>query len=292
MLSNKQKEFGYTKLNECAIKYKIDKRTAAKILNDLNQLKTLWNWINMDEFLNEYLGKNKTNFKEESMEETNDVVEETSEENKDQVCPAFLEGKKIFFFDTETSGFIKKKLPSNHPEQAWCIQIGALLTDSFGEVLETLNLLIQPEGRYMHPKALETHGIELDYAQENGIAEVEAAELFGIMLRKADLIVCHNYSFDWAHIVAVWERNLNDLSDESRSAFYMDIPYICTMKDKKVNAFCGLKNKAGRPKWPKLDELHNKLFEYSFDEQHDAMADVSATKKCFFGLVNQEIITG
>jgi len=231
------------------------------------------------------------------MEEAKDVIVESM--TSPEVEPVtnvvedkdLLVGKKIFFFDTETSGFINKKLPSNHVDQAWCIQIGGLLTNGLGEEIDRLNILIQPDGRSMHPMALATHGIELAYAQENGLPEVEATNLFGIILRQADLIICHNHDFDWNHVVAMWERNLNNLSDEARSAFYMDIPFICTMKHKEVNKFCGLKNKAGRAKWPKLVELHQKLFDCPFDDQHDAMADVLAMKKCFFELVKLGLIT-
>ncbi len=212
---------------------------------------------------------------------------EISEIEKDK---SLLKEKKIFFFDTETSGFINKKLPSGHPDQAWCIQIGGLLTNGLGEEIDRINSMIKPEGRSMHPKALETHGIELHVAQEHGLSELEVTNLFGIMLRKANLIVCHNYDFDWTHVVAMWERNVNELSDESRSAFYLDIPWLCTMKHKDIIKFCALRNKAGKPKWPKLIELHQKLFDCSFESQHDAMADVLATKKCFFELVNQGLI--
>jgi len=196
----------------------------------------------------------------------------------------------FLFFDTETSGFIKKDLTADHPEQAWCIQIGALLTDHNGNELEKLDLMIKPDGRSMHPMALATHGIELEYAQEHGLPELEVANQFGTLLRKADLIICHNYLFDWGHANALLERNMDNLSDEARSAFYLDTPSFCTMKDKKIVKFCGLKNKANRSKVPKLIELYEKLFEESFDCAHDAMADISATKRCFFELINLDVI--
>lgn len=204
---------------------------------------------------------------------------------------SLLATKKIFFFDTETSGFINKKLPADHSDQAWCIQIGGILTNNLGEDLETLNILIKPESRSMHPRALETHGITLEYAQEHGLPELEAANLFGTILRKADLVVCHNYEFDWTHVTAMLERNMDNLSDEARSAFYLDIPYVCTMKAKEIIKFCGLKNKTGRPKWPKLVELHEILFDESFEGQHDALSDILATKKCFFELAKIGLIT-
>lgn len=217
-------------------------------------------------------------------------MEETKvdQPNSDETSP--LTDKKIFFFDTETSGFINKKIPADHPDQAWCIQIGGILTNGLGADIETLNILIRPEGRSMHYKALETHGIELSYAQEHGLPELEAANLFGTILRKADLVVCHNYEFDWTHVTAMLERNMDNLSDEARSAFYLDIPYACTMRTKEIIKFCGLKNKAGRPKWPKLMELHEILFDGPFEGAHDAMADILATKKCFFELVKIGLI--
>lgn len=197
--------------------------------------------------------------------------------------------QKILFFDTETSGFIRKALSSDDPEQAWVIQIGALLATE-EEQLDTLNLLIKPMGRYMHPKAEEVHGISVEYAEENGLPELEVAEKFGRLLRQADKVVCHNYDFDWKYVVHMMERNVDDLSDEARSAFYLDLPSQCTMKDKAVVKFCNLKNKANRPKWPKLIELHDILFDESFDDAHDAFADITATARCYFELVNLGVI--
>ena len=197
--------------------------------------------------------------------------------------------EKILFFDTETSGFIKKDLPIDDPDQAWCVQIGAILATE-EEELESMNLLIQPAGRSMNPFAEEVHGISLEYAEENGLPELEVTEAFGRLVRKADKIVCHNYDFDWKYVCHMMERNLDNLSDEARSAFYLDLPGQCTMKDKAVVKFCGLKNKAGKPKWPKLVELHEKLFGEAFDGAHDAYADISATARCYFELIKRGII--
>jgi DNA polymerase III epsilon subunit-like protein len=197
--------------------------------------------------------------------------------------------QKILFFDTETSGFIRKALSSDDPEQAWCIQIGALLATE-EESLDELNLLIKPVGRYMHPKAEEVHGISVEYAEENGLPEVEVTEKFGLLLRQADKVVCHNYDFDWKYVLHMMERNVDNLSDEARSAFYLDLPSQCTMRDKAIVKFCNLKNKANRPKWPKLIELHDILFDETFDDAHDAFADITATARCYFELVKLGVI--
>ena len=197
---------------------------------------------------------------------------------------------KILFFDTETSDFIKKDLPANDPKQAWIVQIGALLATP-EKTIDSLNTIIQANGRSINHYAEEVHKISVFKADEEGIPELEAAEKFGLLLRQADLVVGHNFDFDWKYAVHLLERNMDDLSDEARSAFYLDLPNHCTMKDKNVVKFCGLKNKAGRAKWPKLIELHEILFEKGFDGAHDAFADITATRDCFFELVRREIIT-
>lgn len=197
---------------------------------------------------------------------------------------------KILFFDTETSDFIKKDLPANDPKQAWVVQIGALLATP-EKTIDSLNTIIQANGRSINHYAEEVHKISVFKADEEGIPELEAAEKFGLLLRQADLVVGHNFDFDWKYAMHLLERNMDDLSDEARSAFYLDLPNYCTMKDKNVVKFCGLKNKVGRAKWPKLIELHEILFEKGFDGAHDAFADITATKDCFFELIKREIIT-
>jgi len=197
---------------------------------------------------------------------------------------------KVLFFDTETSDFIKKALSANDPEQAWTVQIGAILA-SQEEEFDQMNVIIKSNGRPMNYYAQEVHGITIERADQEGIEELEAAEQFGLMLRQADLVVCHNFAFDWNYVYQMMERNLEELSDLARSAFYLDLPNHCTMKDKNVVKMCGLKNKAGRAKWPKLSELYEYLFGESFEGAHDAYEDISATKRCFFELVSRGIVT-
>ena len=46
----------------------------------------------------------------------------------------------------------------------------------------------------------------------------------------------------------------------------------------------------GGYKWPKLEELYRKLFGCMFDNAHDALADVEATKKCYFELLDRGLL--
>lgn len=197
---------------------------------------------------------------------------------------------KILFFDTETAGFIKKALAADHPDQAWTVQVGAILANKDGDIAK-MNTIIKANGREINYHAEKIHGISTEKADAEGVEELDAAEEFGLLLRQADLMVCHNLAFDIKFVRQLLERNIDDMSDEARSAFYLDMPGYCTMQDKAVVKFCDLLNKANRPKWPKLVELHEILFKEGFADAHDAFADITATKRCFFALLDLGIIT-
>jgi DNA polymerase III epsilon subunit-like protein len=62
---------------------------------------------------------------------------------------------------------------------------------------------------------------------------------------------------------------------------------ICTM----INSteFCAISGPYGY-KWPKLSELHHKLFNKGFEEAHNASVDVRATSKCYWELIQKNVI--
>ncbi len=86
--------------------------------------------------------------------------------------------------------------------------------------------------------------------------------------------VAHNMSFDEMIIGAEFLRNKMVNSLDTRNK-------ICTMHS--TTNFCKLDGPYGY-KWPKLSELHYKLFSTGFEEAHDASVDITATAKCFWEL--------
>ena len=95
------------------------------------------------------------------------------------------------------------------------------------------------------------------------------------MLNQAEYLVAHNMSFDEKIIGAEFLRNkMQDSLPAKRKT--------CTMQS--ATDYCAL------PKWPKLSELHYKLFQTGFEEAHNAAADISATIKCFWELKRLGII--
>ena len=193
------------------------------------------------------------------------------------------------FFDTETSGFISNKKTFNDPAQAWCCQIGAILSTR-DEIISKLNVLIKPAGRSMNYHAEQVHGYSLEKLEKEGIDELEAIELFANLMLDSPKKICHNYDFDWKYIYQMFQRNQDKLTDSGRSVFYLDLPHVCTMKSPSVIKYCDLKNVYGKPKWPKLYELHMLLFEKDFTSAHDAFADIEATRRCYYELIAKGII--
>jgi len=193
------------------------------------------------------------------------------------------------FFDTETSGFMSKKTSFDDPNQAWCVQIGAILSD-FESIHAELNILIQANGRSINYHAQEIHGISTERADLEGVLEETACADFAELLMLTPTIVCHNFDFDWPFVYQMMQRNLEELTDEHRSRFYIEYPNFCTMKTPAVKTYVDARNIKGHKKVPKLSELYFKLFETDFANAHDAMADIQATRKCYYELINRGII--
>jgi len=193
------------------------------------------------------------------------------------------------FFDTETSGFMSKKTDFDHPDQAWCVQIGAILS-SATEISAELNVLIQANGRTMNYHAQEIHGITIEKADAEGLLELDACAKFADLLLDTPVIVCHNFDFDWPFVYQMMQRNLDELSDIHRSRFYLEYESFCTMKNPTVKAYVDARNIKGHKKVPKLSELHQKLFDCNFKGAHDAMADIQATRRCYYELITRGII--
>ena len=196
------------------------------------------------------------------------------------------------FYDTETSGFIKKDLSPDDPKQQWCCQIGAILSTE-DEIISQINLLVKANERTIPTYLTQNvHGISVEDCDKNGFEEAEILEVFAMLMKDEPMEVCHNRKFDRQYIDQMFQRQMDNLSDFARSKYFLQLDSFCTMQDKRIVKFCGLKNKAGRPKWPKLEELYKILFGKDFDNAHNAFADVLATRACYYELIKREVITG
>ena len=180
------------------------------------------------------------------------------------------------FFDTETTGVPNDwNAPVSHLNN-WprLVQLAYLVYDAKGSLVMSKETVIKPEGFLIPKAASDVHGITTDYAIMNGRDLSEVLADFETQCRQAEFLVAHNISFDSKIMGAEFLRKLsrNPLSDQKQ---------LCTME--ASTDYCKIQGSFGY-KWPKLSELHMKLFGVDFEGAHDALADIEATARCFWEL--------
>lgn len=188
----------------------------------------------------------------------------------------------ILFFDTETSGLPQDYDAPTSDTSNWprLVQIAWLMYTDDGELTEEKSYFIYPEGFNIPDEVSRVHGITTEKAREKGKNLEKVLLQFAKRIEESDLLVAHNIEFDEKIIGAEFYRK------HIQSKLF-DKPKLCTMESS--TDYCAIPRKYGY-KWPKLSELHYKLFGEYFEEQHDAGADIQATAKSFWELKKRGII--
>ena len=193
----------------------------------------------------------------------------------------------FLFFDTETTG-----LPKDYKAPAWevnnwprLVQLAWIATDENCAYKGQGNWIIKPEGFTVPAEASNIHGISNEKALNEGLNIKDQLTEFGKWIDASNLIVAHNIAFDEKIVSAEYHR-----AGYQRSPLYGKARFCTMMASTK---YCALPNANGRGgnKWPKLNELHIKLFGEEFTGAHDASVDIAATVKCFFELQKRGLIT-
>ena len=122
--------------------------------------------------------------------------------------------------------------------------------------------------------------VTTERAEKEGMSLQKALTEFADALELSKMVVAHNISFDEKVMGAEFLR-------KEQASKLFERAKICTMHES--TDYCAIQSDFGY-KWPKLMELHKKLFNEEFDDAHDALADVKACAKCFFEMVNRKII--
>lgn len=186
------------------------------------------------------------------------------------------------FFDTETTGVPKSyKAPvsdlNNWPR---LVQLAWLLTDEKGRELNCGEHIIKPEGFAIPAEAARIHGITTEIALAEGVDLRFAIDAIVADIQKAETLIAHNVQFDekilGAELLRIGYRNHVEAK-----------PRKCTMQ--ASTNYCRLPGPYGY-KWPKLQELHQKLFRETFDGAHRALTDVRACARCYFELVRLGVL--
>ena len=189
-------------------------------------------------------------------------------------------------FDTETTG-----LPANwdaplSDSDNWprCVQIAWQLHASDGHMISHDDFIVTPDGFDIPFESEKVHGISTNLATRDGVPIHQVVESFIEVVDKAEFLVGHNLKFDLnimgAELLRLGKENI--LTTKS-------ILDTCT---EDTAAMCQLPGgRGGKFKLPTLNELYTFLFNDTFDEAHNATADVEATTRAFLELLRQNKFT-
>jgi DNA polymerase III epsilon subunit-like protein len=204
----------------------------------------------------------------------------------------------ILVFDTETTGLPETKIINPDTLNLWpnIVQLSYIVYDvSKNVILNVTDAIVKLEDdNIISEESTKIHGITNEMSQNSGLEiEMLITEMFQY-LRKVDLIVGHNVSFDINVLMVellrlIYFKKDNMIqSDLIRYKHYLHFitnvkNVCCTMKLAKD--LCQIKaiSKLGNEylKFPKLIELHEKLFVEKPKNLHNSLNDIMVTLRCF-----------
>lgn len=173
---------------------------------------------------------------------------------------------KLTFFDTETND---KTIPY------YAMSFGGYLTDENGAILDQLNTLIKPMTNYqLSDGAFKKHGIPLEKCVQEGLPYEQVLDRYNSWVSSSDIVIGHNVEFDLISMACS--------ADSIGKETVYPKKIFCTMKCcsdiTQLRRYYG-----GDYKWPKLEELYEKLFNgVRFAGAHDAGKDAKICMDCYF----------
>jgi DNA polymerase-3 subunit epsilon len=181
----------------------------------------------------------------------------------------------VLFFDCETTGKALMKSPPSDPEQPRIVQLAAILANPNREVVAKMSVLVRPCGWVVPEGAAAIHGFTTETCALYGLPIKRVLGVFDGLATTAERLVAHNIAFDALVAESEYSRLSIPFPERERH---------CTMLSSQ--AVCKLPGQYGDYKWPKLAETYRFLFGEDFEGAHDALADVEATMRCYYRLVD------
>ena len=186
------------------------------------------------------------------------------------------------FFDVETTGLPPRSAqPRDFEKFSGCrvVSIAWVLRDGHTVFSQRYAVVDTGGGDAEEVGAEHIHGITRGVVRVHGKPVEFILRDFMDDVRRAKLVVAHNIDFDQKVVAAELFR----MGCADDAVKLMQQACLCTMKT--TTTLMKIKTKYGSYKWPKLCELHDFLFDESFDNAHHAMCDVDALVKCYYKLL-------
>jgi DNA polymerase III epsilon subunit-like protein len=206
---------------------------------------------------------------------------------------------KILIFDTETTGLPKSYTINYNVLNLWpyIVQFSYIIYDCESKCLIKIkdNIIQVPKEINISDECINIHGITNELSQNQGIPVEVAIKEFMQDLKTVNLVVAHNMEFDLNLLkVEIMRKVSENLIDSEKKEPYLkylnvlskEMNYYCTMQNSIQ--LCNIKriSKKGKEytKFPKLSELHEKLFQIIPNNLHNSLNDVLVCLRCFYKL--------
>lgn len=189
----------------------------------------------------------------------------------------------LIIFDTETNGFPTNWNASPKEITNWprMVSIAWYKIDPTGTILNEQYHLIQPNGFTYKSEAIKIHSITQEYAAAHGTELSIVLNKLQLDVQDSKYLIAHNIDFDYAVVLCELVRMKQPID------YFTSLKQICTMKSS--TDYCAIKTSRGN-KYPKLEELYQKLFKQSLNTKHNSKTDAEACMKSFKALYNRNII--
>ena len=227
--------------------------------------------------------------------------------NKQFKLKSVINKMRIAVFDTETTGLPKTKILNDESLVSWphVVQFSYVIYDTeLKKIIKTVDLVIRiPQNINISDEVSDIHGITNFISQTSQYKIEDALLLFSndYLNYGIDLLVGHNLQFDINMLKVELMREigliidttnkrhfyqlLNSLNDVN-SEFSEPPKLYCTMMNSIELCNLKIKPKFGKEflKFPRLNELHIKLFNTSPKNLHNSLNDVLICLRCYYML--------
>ena len=192
---------------------------------------------------------------------------------------------KLLIFDTETTGLPPDRHTPLIATARWphIVQLSYMLYDTdTHQIIKIVDTLVQLSPNICIPEVCtKIHGITHKMCDDKGKDIKDILLEFNNALIEADRLIGHNIKFDKNILTVEYIRNrlINNFLDNN-----VPIPEFCTMLNSIELCSLYRTNNSGMQykKYPKLVELHEKLFNETPNGLHNAMADVIVCLRCYY----------
>lgn len=190
---------------------------------------------------------------------------------------------KLLIYDCETTGLPKSRSIHDTSKWPYIVQLSWMVYDTSYNKIESVNdyIIKLPPGLGISEESSKIHKITTEIMLKKGTNIKTVLNKFIKDVKTSYMLIAHNDEFDSKVIHVEQIRNSYHSKDFLRSA--RKIKY-CTMKHgttlcniERINKF----TKKKELKYPKLSELHHKLFNSVPNNLHNSLIDILVCFRCF-----------